>query len=538
MNYRNFQMAYLNYEILKSASGILKPQPEISGTEFVKNHFYAQSGKITPYPWQEEILNCCMDRLTDQVSIIKPSRVGYTEVIIGSRIAYSIKYDPSNILLAQPTDTEAYEYADDNLSKMFENNLDIKEIISTPSGFSQSKKKEKTRKKNFPGGWLEVIGAHSPKNFRRRSAKTAIGDEIDGWAIGAGNEGDQLQLLKRRTADYYDGKVIVGSTPTIKGRSKIEKLFESGDKRRRHYYCPECKKLHTWELKQLIYDVGPNGNVIKTSVKMSCPHCGFLYGQEMQRKLDLGGVWIAEKEFYSHASFAINGFMSYSPKTTWFHIAQEYEDAKKDKVTLMQPFMNTVIGETYEEDRDVIDEHSLMKRREKYNYEVPDGVNVIVMSVDTQNDRLEWKVIGFTCDVEMYAIDKGIIYGDPAQHQPWEELESIFDNKKYETDDGEMSIYAMGIDSGGGRTSHVYAFCEPRLHKKIYALKGSSILDAGEVSRKIVRDKGSPHFGTTYFSVGVTRVKDIISVGLRNQKGRYHIHFPLKKGFDLPYFEQ
>jgi len=529
-------MSLANSYLLNSAAEILRPPEKIKGSEFVNKHLYVQTGKVTLYPWQEECLDVCLDDEHEEVMFMKPSRVGYTEVIIGGVILWAIAQDPNNILIAQPTDDEAYGYAEDNLTKLIQANKLISDAI-TATPIIGKKKKERTTKKLFKGNYIEVVGAHSPKNFRRRSAKYLIADEIGGWDIGAGKEGDQIKLMKRRGADYYDMKFIKGSTPTVEG-CRTWSEYIAGDQRNRYYHCPECGGLHKWELKQLKYDI-IDGTIPKNSVKMSCSNCGALYGQELQHELDKGGEWIKENPNAISVSFMITGFMSRSPQSTWWHIAQAIEDAKKDPERLMQPVVNTMIGLPYtEKHKSEVSKKSLRAKKEHYEHEVPDGANVLIMSVDTQNDRLEWIINGYGEDYETWAVDRGVIHGDPAQKEPWITLEDIFDNKKYSSSDGAMSIYAMGIDSGGGRTSDVYGFCYPRLHKRIYALKGASQIDAEEVSRRTVRDKGSRYYGMPYIRAGVNRVKDIVFVGLKTPAGRYAIHFPRSRKFDDSFFEQ
>jgi len=529
-------MSLINNHLLKSAADVIRPAPKMRGSEFVNKNLYVQTGKVTLYPWQEEPLDVCLDDEHEEIMFMKPSRVGYTEVIIGGVILWAVTNDPNNILIAQPTDDEAYGYAEDNLTKLIQANKSLHDAL-TAQPLIGKKKKERTTKKVFKGVWLEVVGAHSPKNFRRRSAKYLIADEIGGWEIGAGKEGDQLKLMKRRGADFYDMKFIKGSTPTTEG-CRTWQEYISGDQRNRYYHCPECGELHKWEQKNLHYDI-KNGVIPKESVKMSCPHCGAMYGQDMQHELDLGGVWIPENKDALSVSFYISGFMSRSPQSTWWHIAQALEDAKKDPERLMQPVVNTMLGLPYtEKHKAEVSVKALRSKKETYPTEVPDGAKVLIMSVDTQNDRLEWNVIGYGVDDEAWLIDRGIIHGDPAQPQPWNTLEGIYDKKKYASSDGAMGIYALGIDAGGGRTRDVYAFCYPRLHKRVYALRGATQIDAEEVSRRIVRDKGSPYYGMPYIRVGVNRIKDIVFVGLKTPAGRYAIHFPRTRNFDDQYFEQ
>jgi phage terminase large subunit GpA-like protein len=48
--------------------------------------------------------------------------------------------------------------------------------------------------KQFPGGSLSLVGANSPRGFRRVSRRVVLFDEVDGYPPSAGTEGDQIKL--------------------------------------------------------------------------------------------------------------------------------------------------------------------------------------------------------------------------------------------------------------------------------------------------------------------------------------------------------
>lgn len=528
--------------IIDFSRHVLRPKPKLTGAEYANSVFKlspessSEAGQITLHPYQEEIINCMTDQHTEFVTVNKSARVGYS-IMLNIAVAYFIEHDPCSILFAQPSDDEAYGYATDSIEPMIRDNAGVLKAVSTKP-ITGKAKKEKTVKKLYAGGILEVVGAHSPKNFRRRTVRVAIGDEINGWVIGAGNEGDQIKLMTKRTNDFYNRKVIIGSTPTIMGKSRIATEYELGDKRKRHLPCPHCGEYHVLEFKNLKYELDEDGYVIQDSVGFACPHCGSIYDQRHHRSMDEKGKWIASAPYRGHASFHVWAGYSYSAKSSWYHIAREYEEAKKDPIK-MQPFVNTVLGEDYEDITNTITPENLMKKREEYEYEVPQKVRVLTMGVDTQNDRLEWEVVGWGAGHESWKIDRGIIYGDPAQQAVWNELETIIENNEYEHPEGKMKIYGTGIDSGGSRTINVYAFTNPRLHKRIYALKGSNTIDAPEVTRRINKDVNHKFYGTTFFMVGVNRIKDMVWTGLAmDSPNKWYIHFPRKPMYDKEYFAQ
>ncbi|MDY0138244.1 MAG: phage terminase large subunit family protein [Candidatus Izemoplasmatales bacterium] len=537
MSFNRQQQAIIDF-----SRHILRPKPKLTGTEFANEKFQlspessSEAGRMTLHPYQEEPINCMTDQHTEFVTFQKSARVGYS-ISLNITTAYFITQDPCSILFAQPTDDEAYGYATDSIEPMIRDNPDVSTAIGSKPIRGKAKK-EKTVKKLYAGGILEIVGAHSPKNFRRRTVRVAVGDEIDGWEIGAGDEGDQIKLMTKRTNDFYNRKVIVGSTPTTLQKSRIVKEYEKGDQRKRHLPCPFCGEYHTLEFENLKYEKDENGEVIDESVGFACPKCGVIYNQSYHKEMDINGKWIAKKPFKGHASFFIWAAYSYSAKSTWVHIAKEYEEAKSDPI-LMQPFVNTVLGLPYEDNKETLTPSHIMKKKEDYEHEVPKNVRVLTMGVDTQNDRLEWEIVGWGVGHESWKIDRGIIYGDPAQQAVWTELENIIENNEYEHPHAKMKVYATGIDSGGGRTTHVYAFTNPRLHRRVYALKGASTIDAPEVTRRINRDVNHKHYGTTFFMVGVNRIKDLVWTGLEMEsRGNWYIHFPRKPMYDKDYFSQ
>jgi phage terminase large subunit GpA-like protein len=56
-----------------------------------------------------------------------------------------------------------------------------------------------------------------------------------------GEEGDPVALAEARTSTFsWCSKVLLGSTPTIHGISRIEREYEASDQRRYFVPCPHC----------------------------------------------------------------------------------------------------------------------------------------------------------------------------------------------------------------------------------------------------------------------------------------------------------
>ena len=94
--------------------------------------------------------------------------------------------------------------------------------------------------KKFPGGHLTLAGANSPASLASRPVRIVLADEVDRYPASAGAEGDPVQLATARTKTFWNRKIVLTSTPTLSGISRIEKAWEESDQRRYYISCPEC----------------------------------------------------------------------------------------------------------------------------------------------------------------------------------------------------------------------------------------------------------------------------------------------------------
>lgn len=101
------------------------------------------------------------------------------------------------------------------------------------------------------------------------------------------------------------------------------------------------------------------------------------------------------------------------------------EERKRGNVELFKAWTNTELGETWEEDGHQIEHSALMKRRQKYNCEVPEDVIVLTAGIDTQDDRFEVEVVGWGIGYESWGIHYAKIYGDLKLPEVWEKLDEF-----------------------------------------------------------------------------------------------------------------
>lgn len=470
-----------------------------------------------------------MDAITDnrveRVTWMKSSRVGYTK-IINIACGYHIHHDPCPIMIVQPTIEDGQGYSKDEIAPM------IRDVPVLNGLVSESKSRDSNNtilKKNFPAGQLLIVGANSARGFRRVSIRILIFDEPDGYPPTAGDEGDQIKLGERRTEYYWNRKIIMGSTPTIKGFSRIEKAYEKSDKRKYYVPCPYCK--HKQVLVFANIDFSKKGT--ESNPVYICKKCSKGITYDYHRWMIENGSWRASRPFKGHAGFHIWAAYSYAPNATWAKIVEEFLAAKHsgDQEEL-KVVVNTIFGETWTEPGESADYIKIKERAEDYGIILPMDSGLVTCAVDVQDDRFEVLTKAWGRDEESWNIEKVNFYGDPTRLDIWDTLDNFL-CKTYEHESGaRLRISATVIDTGY-KTNEVYGFVKPRESRGVFAIKGSSQAGKPIVSRPSKRNKGKVNL----FQAGVFSGKDMLMSRLKiTEPGPRYIHNPIR--FPSEFFEQ
>jgi len=553
MQIKDTQKSLSNY-----ISQIMKPRPILSGSEWADKYFELSSessaitGKWKTYPWQKEILDAMTDNKSKFVTIKKPTRIGYS-IMLSIVIAYYIHQRPSNQFHYQPNDDEAKGYAEDSVEPMIRDNSVIKNLVETPSTRGRLKK-EKTVKKVYPSGHAEFLGAESDKNFNRRTGRVVSGDEVDAWKREAGNTGDKLATMFRRTSDFWDRKNIIGGKPigtaynpdqeTDENTSLLDINFHKGTQEYLHLPCPSCNNLHKFEFEDLTWkkDKDENNKTIKhypEDAHFTCAKCDQKIYDKHKRSIMENCEWIAENPsaYPEHRSFSIWAMVSYSPNVTWVDIVKEFLACKGSRLKL-KAFTSEVLGRTWEEDFEKVNIDNYSDRLEEYKAEVPNDVLILTAGADIQKDRIECEVVGWCKDEESYSIEYKIFFGETDKPEVWLEFDTYLNKTFHHDNGGLMKIYCTAVDSGYN-TQRVYEFCKPRFSRRIFAIKGSKTVDAPVAPRLASQVSLKSGGKIPLFVVGVNMAKDVIASHIMTtSKGAGYMHYPSGANYDDEYFKQ
>lgn len=528
---------------------VFHPVPRMSLSEWADRYGYLSDGQkwdTSVVPYLREIMDAATDPTIRELVIQKPARQGYTEGVLGQKVAYNIHQDPAPTLVVQPTEGDAKDWSQKQLSPMLEANPHlvgrVAERRSRDSGNT-------ILDKVYSGGSITIRGAHSPKGLRRHSARDVILDEVDGFNPTAKNEGDPVMLSTRANRTYPDRKTIMGSTPTLLHSSRIVAALKTSDWREYWVPCPHCgeSQVFKWGGPEEPYGLKWEGTVecrtcrkevepeeehcptcrgedfeithLPETAAYLCEHCGSLIEEAEKPAIVERGTWVPRYPGRVVRGYAINGFISPFEGASWVNMVREFLKAKEDP-SLFQVWWNQWLGEPWEERGEKPNAKGLETRAMAFvgpdgrRIEVPDGVGVLTSGVDVQHDRLELLVVGWGGEGKAWDIFHERVYGDPHRSDTWARLDFLLAREFTHEFGARMRISGTMVDSSD-LTKVVYDFVRSRESRNIWASKGSSNPNPSEDPLK--RPSRANADGVKLFSHGTYPLKEDLFNRLRIQ---------------------
>jgi phage terminase large subunit GpA-like protein len=476
-------------------------------------------------PYQREIMDALCDPHIETVVIMSSAQIGKTE-IINNTIGYHIHLDPSPILLLQPTLEMAEAWSKDRFAPMLRDTSVLHGLVKDPRTRDSG---NTLLHKRFPGGHITMAGANSPASLASRPIRIVLCDEVDRYPVSAGTEGDPVSLAKKRTTTFWNRKLMLTSTPTVKGASRIEAAYEQSDQRRFHVPCPHCGEFQVLKWQQVKWDSGEEGHKPETAY-YACEVNGCVITEGERIPMIKGGRWVAEKPLTDIAGFHISEI--YSPWVTLSQMVTDFLRAKQLPETL-KTWVNTSLGEPWEEEGETLDADVLLTRKESWGDDAPEQVVLVTAGVDVQGDRLEIEVKGWGVGEECWSLDYRVFYGDPAQDTVWQELDAYLLKPIRSKLGVQLNIACVCVDSGGHHTQMVYEFCGNRALRGVFPVKGVS-----QPAKPLIgRPTRNNRYKLRLYPIGTDTAKEVIYSRLRiTESGSGYFHFPLER--DREYFLQ
>lgn len=524
--------------------GFLSPPEKISLSEWAdKYRVLPAESSSEPGRWRNSrveymryIQDCLSNPEVEQVTLMSSVQIGKTETQFNS-IFYFADQNAGSMMALFSTQDMARDYSKTRMSP----SADLMPQVRDKLGTAKTRSSNNTISlKRWRGGYLKLTGANSPTEVSGKPIKILLCDEVDRYREHS-LEGNVFDRAKDRTTAFpFDKKIFVTSTPTTKGFSIVCEEFEKGEKHYFHVPCPRCGFRH-----RLVFGNVKWGGNDHESARFVCPECKGLFDDfEKNRAVQLG-EWVIERPLRKsiqrrHFSFHLSAL--YSPWKSLSDIVKAYIESKNDSVKF-KGFVNTILGDVFEEGDFTITENDMSARMERYDAEVPERVLILTSGADTQPDRIEAELVGWGAGEESWSLDYQVFFGDPNikegfEGSPWDAYTEWRRRVRTNWRGIDFPVHHSCIDSGGHNTQAVYQYVKAHRGERVFAIRGvggEGKPFVGGANRKLSGKRGIRPVDV--YNVGVDSIKSLIYNRLTLEKaGAGYSHFPI--GRHEEYFRQ
>jgi len=518
---------------IKNLLIMFSPPPEITISEhadkfrYLSQEYCAEPGKyhVSRTEYLREIMDSICEPEIEQTVVMSSARVGKT-TFIENVMHYFIDVDPAGgILCVQPTKEASDYFSKVQLSSMIRDNPTLRSKIFT------SASDDTIPHKSYPGGSIDIVSAGSPSGLSAKTKRLILCDEVDRYDDSCGEEGDPVSLAIKRSSTFFNRKIILTSTPKVKGSSRIEAAFNAGDKRYYHIPCPHCSTYFNPRWENIKWDKSADGAIHHPeTARLECPHCNGRINDAQKNAAVRSGRWIATAES------KIRSYHLWEVFSPWRQMQETVTDflAAKNNSETLKTFVNLSLGESFEEKVDVQDSSPLYNRKENWSDILPANVLVLTSGVDVQDDMLQVQVIGWGLNNQSWIVDYKTILGRPDDVQTWQRLDQLLQRKYKHVTGNQLSIASSFVDSGGHFTSEVYNYCKDKEIRLIYPIKGLG--KDGTPLFSIAKSRNDAGVRLVY--CGVNNCKSILYSRLKieDESQNGYIHF--NSTLDFSYFEE
>ena len=319
-------------------------------------------------PYQRAIMDAIGDPHVRSVVVMSAAQIGKTDAFILNPLGYYMDYAPCPVMCMQPTLDMGQTLSKDRIAPMIRDTPRLTGLVDTKSRYAGNT----VMKKNFPGGHITIVGANSPSSLASRPIKVLLADEIDRYPKSAGTEGDPLDLAKKRQTTFWDYKTVMVSTPTIKGDSRIEDAYLLSTQEEWNVPCPECGAYQPFLWENVKFDKDD----LDKGIGYVCRECGCVSNEYRWKEQGKYGKYVAANPGAESRGFHLNTLAS--TFVGWKEIVTKFIEAKialdHGNPEQMKVWVNTELGETWEERGIQLEDIELFNRREIYAAELTAAV--------------------------------------------------------------------------------------------------------------------------------------------------------------------
>jgi phage terminase large subunit GpA-like protein len=518
-------------------------------------------------PYMREIVDTCDPRSpVREVNLMKGVQITYTTAL-ESILLYYIAHMKTRPAMMVSADKELVKGRIENYILPMLNQSDMSHLIqSSDEGNSRKTGKTASHLQWEGGGFLVPEGANNAAKMRMWSILLMLKDEIDGWPIIIGKDGDPDQLTDDRCSAFWENrKIYRGSTPTVKATSKIWANYLRGDQRQYMVLCRQCSypQWLRWETKNkdnglvggLRYEVD-NGMLVPESVRYCCAECGHEHFERDKIKLfshDEGAHWKptanpAEPNIRSYhlpAMYSPYGFASWAKCVADYLKGFDPVQRKVKDIGKYQVFYNNILGMPFDVRGEKVRFESVSAhRRTAYKFgEIPNDyalthsdseILFLTCQVDVHKGNLAVAVMGWTRHMRCYVIDYWRYEDDDCtdvNSKVWRQLSKLIEEKTYTSANNKRYRLTITLIDSGYAADTVATFCG-KYGTGVYPIKGV----ARPAKARTITEFGvfTMAQGVQGYRVVVDHYKDRMSTVLRRDwvegedvQSQYHFNAPV-----------
>jgi phage terminase large subunit GpA-like protein len=551
---------------LRAIARALRPDEKVSISDWAAKYRVLPPDTPEPGPWRNERTPYLVD-IMDTMSpgsavregwVMKGHQVGGSacgENFIGAAICTAA----GSILVVFSTIEDAKQWELQRFEEMRRSTRELRRRVRDADATGANNTK---LRKKYPGGVMRLVSANRVGALKSATIRYVKFEEPDEYVLDLDDQGNPIDLAKKRTSNFGRRAKIYGDgTPTIEGRSAIEKQFGRGDRRRWFIPCPSCGHAQVLDWARFKWDAGE-----PDSVKHYCEACGEGFAEHAWKARSYArtpGMTEAQarEAGLAHwrstadgergvASWHLPSLIAPVGWRPWSNLAAEYDAAleaeKLGDTEARKTFANNELGVPWAETlRAAVTADKLRQRRENYPlFTCPAAGLVVVASVDTQDNRLAVEVRAYGRGEESWGLHHGEIWGSPASTDTWVKVRELLEAPIRHISGQMIRVDAAAIDAGGHFDAEVKLFCRDAQARgrHWFAIRGAPAYRAqmlGKPRTEEINFRGKPVPGGAQVRyVGTQQIKNLLHNRLMGieKHGPGFVHWPL--GYADDYFDQ
>lgn len=495
-------------------------------------------------PFLVEIMDRLSDVGTRQVTVQKCTQGGGTEITLNF-FGWAIEESPGPLLMVMPTETDANRRVNTKIRFMFESTPSL--LRHLPNGRLDNLN---IGKETILDNMILYLGwSGSPAALADNAVCYVILDEVGKYPMGAGKEADPVSLAYDRLRTFYTrSKLLLTSSPVLED-DLINREYKQGDRRKWWSMCQHCGEFHVLKWENVVLDKTAQGKLLDPKQyetgdhsRYVCPICGVGWSEQERWLAAAAGRWcpegckvvsgriVGDVPVTTHHSYNITSFMLYPAFNTIARLSKKWVEAqvhrKAGDIGPLQNVINSEFGEPWVEAEKETDKDKLRTHIGNYRMgTVPEGVRLLTVGIDVQDDHFWVIVIGWGVWSESWLIYAGRIQsGDTRFLENYRVLKEFLYRSWASAVPDEPGWYLnrAGIDSRY-RQDTVFDFCREFHGNPLVPVRGDDAVKAVSYRPKDVAGGQLKCFN---LNVGIFKNRIHWMAFDQKQSGSGYLHLP------------